>query len=70
MTKRKKYIILTPLERAIRDFRSQCLPETNKARMTKIENCLTTVYNFKSIEDPSDEQYRKYYIASQILFSA
>lgn len=68
MIKRKKYVLLTPLELAIKEFRSQCLPETNKVRLAKIENYLTIVYNFKSIENPTPEQQREYYKASRILF--
>lgn len=61
---------LTPLERAIRDFRNQCLPDCNKVRMARIESYLTIVYNFKSIETPTLEQQREYYRASRVLFQA
>jgi hypothetical protein len=67
---RKKIRVLTPLERAIRDFREQCWPDMNKVRMKRIENYLITVYTFKDIANPTPDQQREYYKASRILFQA
>ena len=61
---------LTPLERAIRDFRIQCWPDCNKVRMARMEKYLTIVYEFKLIETPTPEQQREYYRASRVLFQA
>lgn len=62
--------MLTPLEKAIKEFRNKCMPETSEGRMQKIENHLTTVYSFKAIENPTADQQREYYKASRILFQA
>lgn len=61
---------LTPLERAIRDFRNQCLPDCNKVRMARIENYLTIVYNYDTIKNPTPDQQREYYKASRVLIQA
>lgn len=67
---RTTFRMLSPLEKAIREFRNKCMPETNKVRMQRIENHLTTVYNFDAIENPTVDQQREYYKASRVLFQA
>ena len=68
MNPSKTKVLMTPLDRAIRGFRNQCLPDCNKVRMARIENYLTIVYEFKSIETSTPEQQREYYKASRVLF--
>lgn len=60
----------TALERAIQKFRQGCLPETNKDRMKKIENCLKIVHTYPRDREPTPEETRAYQKACDILRTA